>query len=87
MNRNSVAAKTAGLPYVWVVQKDLEDREAMKAAFIEDYEMHVAADGFQVLSLVLERKPASEHHRGGEAAAQANEFGWNFEVGRFGLGR
>lgn len=87
MNRNSVAAKTAGVPYVLIVQKDLEDREAMKAALIENYEVHVAADGFQVLSLVLERKPASEHHRGCEAAAQANDFGWNFEVGRFGLGR
>jgi hypothetical protein len=87
MNRNSVAAKTAGVPYVLIVQKDLEDREAMKAALIENYEVHVAADGFQVLSLVLERKPASEHHRGCEAAAQANDFGWNFEGGRFGLGR
>ena len=67
MNRNSVAAKTAGLPYVLIVQKGLEDREAMKTALIENYEVHVAADGFQVLSLVLERKPASEHHRGGEA--------------------
>ncbi len=43
---------------MWIVQKNLEDREAMKAALIENYEVHVAADGFQVLSLVLERKTA-----------------------------
>ena len=43
---------------MWVVQKNLEDREATKTAFIENYEVHVAADGFQVLSLVLERKTA-----------------------------
>ena len=58
MKGNSVAAKTAGSPYVLIVQKDLEHRAAMKAALIQNYELHVAADGFQVLSLVLERKTA-----------------------------
>ncbi|MEO1916644.1 MAG: hypothetical protein ABGW98_22605 [Myxococcales bacterium] len=36
MNRNSVAAKTAGVPYVLIVQKDLEDREAVKPNLFEN---------------------------------------------------
>ena len=40
MNRNSVAAKTAGVPYVLIVQKDLADREVMKAALIPWEERH-----------------------------------------------
>jgi hypothetical protein len=46
-----------------IVQKDLEHRAAMKAALIQNYELHVAADGFQVLSLVLERKPTTLDER------------------------
>lgn len=44
-------------PYLLIVQQSREDREFMGECLGPDYEVRLASDGFEVLSLVLERKP------------------------------